>query len=72
MIVRNTFLLNRYRHIIMGTKATADRNVTTTPVSTVSCDEEVMVIVAPNYLTRRESQRVNHMLPIQESTITET
>ena len=51
----------------MGTQAVPDRNITTT-VSAVSCDEEVMVMVAPKkdyYSTRRET--VNLMLPIQET-----
>ena len=60
----------RYRHVLTGTQAAVDHNVTTIPVSAVSFDEEVMVIISPKkdyYLTRRESQGVNHMLPIQET-----
>lgn len=62
-------IVNRYRHVLTGTQAAADRNIAT-PVSAVSCDEEVMVMVAPKkdyYLTRREAQTVNLMSPIQET-----
>lgn len=63
-------IVNRYRHVLTGTQAAADRNIAN-PVSAVSCDEEVMVMVAPKqdyYLTRREAQTViNLMSPIQET-----